>query len=52
MTTEVRLEEDIVTNIIIIWDCTGENINHIKMFTPTAVKKWDSCMVRVIIIML
>jgi len=46
MTIEVRIEEDIVTDNVIICDCTGANINHIMMFTPTLLKKLYFCIVR------
>ncbi|XP_067207947.1 alpha-tocopherol transfer protein-like [Linepithema humile] len=43
MTIEVRIEEDIVTKNILIWDCAGVNINHIIKFTPILFK-FDSCL--------
>jgi len=46
MMVEVRIEEDIVTNNVIIWDCAGANINHLMMYTPTLMKKLYSCVVR------
>lgn len=46
MTIDVRIEEDIVTNNIIIFDCTGIRINHVMKYTPSLLKKWDSCLVR------
>lgn len=46
MSTEVRIEEDIVTNNVVIWDCAGANINHLMKYTPMLLKKFDSLMVR------
>nr|XP_012231774.1 PREDICTED: alpha-tocopherol transfer protein-like isoform X2 [Linepithema humile]XP_012231775.1 PREDICTED: alpha-tocopherol transfer protein-like isoform X2 [Linepithema humile] len=44
MIIEERIEEDIVTNNIIICDSTGVNMNHVIQYTPSLIKKIDICM--------
>lgn len=44
MTIDVRIEEDIVTNNIIIWDMAGVNMNHVIKYTPSILKKFDTCL--------
>lgn len=46
MIIEVRIEEDIVTNNILIWDVAGASIHHVKHYTPMVFKKLDTCLVR------
>ncbi|XP_067215890.1 alpha-tocopherol transfer protein-like isoform X2 [Linepithema humile] len=44
MIFETGMEEDIVPDIAVIWDCTGANINHVLKYSPPLLKKFDSCM--------
>nr|XP_012215613.1 PREDICTED: alpha-tocopherol transfer protein-like [Linepithema humile] len=44
MIFEIGIEEDIVPEIVVVWDCTGTNINHVFKYTPSMLKKFDSCM--------
>jgi len=45
MTVEVRIEEDVVTNNVLIMDCMGVNFNHMTMWTPIVLKKLNACLV-------
>lgn len=46
MAMDLRIEEDLTTKNIIIFDCVGVTINHIMQYTPMLLKKFDSCLVR------
>ncbi|XP_067215896.1 retinol-binding protein pinta-like [Linepithema humile] len=44
MIFETGMEEDIVPDIAVIWDCTGVTINQLLKYSPPMLKKFDSCM--------
>lgn len=45
MIFEINIEEDITPDIVIIWDCADATINHVFKYSPSLLKKYDSCLV-------
>lgn len=48
MLLDLRIDEDLVNSEIFIWDAADVTINHLVKYTPTVLKKYDLCLVRII----